>query len=137
MKFIDFNFLKKSMSKNFLVVSIIVLIAIGGGIFYYFSSQQQIEIGPNEALLIIDFGNNKRFFAGEVRDGMTITDALGASAKAGNFDYIYQNGTLKKINGLEQDGGHWTVFVNKTKVEESLDKIKIKPQDKIELRFEK
>ncbi|HOK35317.1 MAG TPA: hypothetical protein PLL80_01115 [Candidatus Pacearchaeota archaeon] len=123
------------MSKTYLSILIIIALIVIGSLAYSFISQP--KIGTNEAVVIIDFGNNKRAFAGEVIDGMTITDALGASAKAGNFNYIYQNGTLEKVDGLEKDGGQWSVFINGTKVEEPLDKITIKPQDKIELRFEK
>lgn len=123
------------MSKTYLSILIIIILIVGGSLVYSFLSQPKIE--SNEAVLVIDFGNNKRAFAGEVIDGMTITDALGASAEAGNFNYIYENGSLKKINGVEQDGGQWLIFVNGKKVEEPLDKIKVKPQDKIELRFEK
>jgi len=123
------------MSKTYLSILIIIVLIIIGSLAYSLVSQP--KIGTNEALVVIDFGNNKRAFAGEVIDGMTITDALGASAKAGNFNYIYQNGTLEKVDGLEKDGGQWAVFINGTKVEEPLDKITIKPQDKIELRFEK
>ncbi len=83
------------MLKKYLSILIIVILIIGVGVFYFFFSKQP-QVGKDEAILIINFGENKRAFAGEVVDGMTIIDALSAAANAGNFDYLYQDGTLKK-----------------------------------------
>jgi len=67
---------------------------------------------------------------------MTISDFLLVSARAGNFDFNYENGILKRIAEFEQNGKKWNTYLNGVKIEEPLDKVLIKARDKIELKFE-
>ena len=124
------------MSKLYLTILIIVILIGIGLIFYFFGPLGKPKIGPNEAALIINYGETKRAFIGEVIEGMTISDVLLVSAKAGNFDFDAEEGVLKRIGQFEQNGKKWNTYLNGTKTEDSLDKVFIKAKDKIELKFE-
>lgn len=121
------------MSKSYLSILIIIFLIVAGVIFYSLSKP---KIGPDEAVLIINNGEKKRAFAGEVIEGMTIFDALTASAKAGNFNFVEESGILKRIDGFERNGKKWNAYINNSRVEEILNKTLIKPGNKIELKFE-
>ena len=121
------------MPKKFLPILIIIFLIVIGAIFY---SLFKPKIGLNEAALIINDGQTKRAFAGQVIEGMTISDVISTSAKTGNFDFDYENGILKRIGQFEQNEKKWSVFLNGVKIEKPLDKVFIKPKDKIELEFE-
>lgn len=122
------------MSKFYLLILIVIFLIIIGAIFYFVSPHP--KIGPKEAVLIINNGETKRAFAGQVIEGMTIADVLTPSAKAGNFDFNYEEGILKRIGQFEQNGKKWNVYLNGVKIEEPLEKVLIKAKDKIELKFE-
>lgn len=121
------------MPKSYLIILIIVFLIVIGVVFYSFFKP---KIGPNEAVLTINYGETKRAFIGEVIDGMTISDVLLVSAKAGNFDFDLEQGILKRIGQFEQNEKKWNTYLNGTKTEDFLDKIFIKAKDKIELKFE-
>jgi len=121
------------MPKNFLPILIVIFLIVIGVVFYSLSKP---KIGPNEAALIINYGETKRAFAGQVIEGMTISDTLLISAQAGNFDFDYKNGILKRIGQFEQNEKKWNAYLNGVKIEEPLDKVFIKARDKIELKFE-
>lgn len=122
------------MPKSYLIILIIILLVIIGAVFY---SLFKPKIGPNEAALIINFGETKRAFAGETIEGMTIADALFVSAQAGDFDFDLEEGVLKRIGQFEEDATRkWNVYLNGRKVEDSLNEVLIKNGDKIELKFE-
>ena len=123
----------KNMKKLYLPIIIIILIVIGA--VFYFSSPEP-KIYPNEAALIINFGETKRAFAGETIEGMTALDALLVSAEAGEFEFDFKDNFLKRINHFEEGDKKWNVYFNEEKTEDSLSQILIKPKDKIELRFE-
>jgi len=123
----------KIMPKNFLPILIVIFLIVIGVVFYSLSKP---KIGPNEVALIINDGETKRAFAGEVVEGMTISDALVTSARAGNFDFNYENGILKRIGQFEQNGKKWNAYLNGKKIGDSPDKVFIKAKDKIELKFE-
>jgi len=124
------------MSKFHLSILIVILLIVIGLVFYFFGPLGKPKIAENEAVLIINYGAQKRAFAGKVIDNMTIADTLIASAKAGNFDFDYQKGILKRVDGFEQNGKKWNIYLNGTKIEGLLDKILIKARDKIELKLE-
>jgi len=126
----------KNMSKLYLTILIIVILVGIGLIFYFFGPLGKPKIGSNEAALIINYGETKRAFIGEVIEGMTISDALLVSAKAGNFDFDAEEGILKRVGQFEQNEKKWNAYLNGTKIGDSLDKIFIKAKDKIELKFE-
>lgn len=121
------------MPKSFLIILIIVFLITAGLVLYFFLMP---ENDSNEALLIINYGETKRVFLGEVREGMTIFDALLVSAKAGNFDFSFEGDKLKRIDQLEENSKKWNVYLNGIRIENSLDEVFIKAQDEIELRFE-
>ena len=123
----------KIMPKSYLPILIVIFLIVIGVVFYSLSKP---KIGPNEAALIINYGETKRAFAGEVVEGMTISDTLLISAQAGNFDFDYKNGILKRIGQFEQNEKKWNAYLNGVKIEEPLDKVFIKARDKIELKFE-
>lgn len=120
------------MTKSYLPILIVIFLIVIGVVFY----SLQPKIGPNQAALIINYGETKRAFAGEVVEGMTILDTLVTSAKAGNFDFDYQEGILNRVDGFEKNEKKWNAYLNGSKVQESLDGVLIKAGDKIELKFE-
>jgi len=124
------------MSKLYSTILIIAILVGIGLIFYFFGPIGKPKIGSNEAALIINYGETKRAFIGEIIEGMTISDALLVSAKAGNFDFDYEGGVLKRIGEFEINGKKWNIYLNGYKAEESLDKVFIEAKDKIELKFE-
>ena len=121
------------MPKNFLPILIVIFLIVIGVVFYSLSKP---KIGPNQVALIINYGETKRAFAGEVVEGMTSSDVLLVSARAGNFDFNYENGILKRIGQFEQNGKKWNAYLNGKKIGDSPDKVFIKAKDKIELKFE-
>jgi len=121
------------MPKSYLPILIVVLAIVTGLVLYFV---EKPKIAENEAVLIINYGETKRAFAGQVIEGMTISDALLVSAKAGNFDFDYDGKILKRVAEFEQNAKKWDVYLNGTKIEESPDKVLIKARDKIELIFE-
>ncbi len=124
------------MSKFYLTILIIAILIGIGLIFYFFGPLGKPKIGPNEAALIINYGETKRAFVGEVIEEMTISDALFVSAKAGNFDFDFEQGVLKRVGQFEQNEKKWNAYLNGTKTGDFLDKVFIKAKDKIELKFE-
>jgi len=125
----------KNISKSHLpfIVSFILLLAVG---FAYYNFSPRTDIGPNEAVLTVNFGETKRSFAGEAMEGMTIFDALLVSAEAGDFSFDFDNGKLKGINGFQENDKKWNLYLNEKRVEGSLNKILIEAGDKVELIFE-
>jgi len=119
-----------------LPILIVVLAIVTGFVLYSVEKPKIAEIAENEASLIINYEETKRAFAGEVTDNMTILDAVRTSAKAGNFDFDYQEDVLKRIDEIEQNEKKWNAYLNGTEIQGSLDKVLIKAGDKIELKLE-
>lgn len=97
----------------------------------------------NEATLLIDFGDMKRQFTGEVAENMTVLDALNASAAAGQIKLIYyvdadNNTRVTEISGYTADGNiQFNFYINSKKLDSSeLNRTNIKPGDKITIRLE-
>jgi len=120
-----------NLFKFYLPILIILSLIVEGVIFY----SSRPKIGKDEAVLILNDGTKKRAFAGKVIDGMTIYDALLASSFVGKFDFELKEGVLERIDELEKDGKKWNVYLNGKKIDQPLDKVLIKPGDKIELKF--
>ena len=100
---------------------------------------------PNIARLEVDYGDAKRAFEGEIMfKEMFVLDALLASSRGGNFEVRYaivdDQTEILKINGLVEDGLNeksWNFYLNGQKIKSSeIHKIRIKPGDKILVRFE-
>jgi len=121
------------MPKPLLITLAIVLLMVGGLAFYL---SLKPKVNSDEAVLIINSGEIKRAFAGQVIEGMTIFDALLVSARAGNFDFNYQEDAFLKIGQLEENLKKWNVYLNGKKIENSPNEVFIKSQDKIEFQFE-
>ena len=106
--------------KIFLITLGLILILLGSWFVY---SQQKNQfykkvLADNEALLIIKNGK-ERWFKGEVVNGMTISDVLLTSSRAGGFD-------------LEND---WHCFINGKAIEGNLSQITVNPRDKISCEY--
>ncbi len=100
-----------------------------------------------EAVLVLAFENEGRgrMFTGEVKEGMTILDALITSSEAGQIALKYNQDANKgvKITGLDDYYNSSTTnksiafYLNKSKVsEKDIYKVAIKPGDKIEIQLE-
>lgn len=93
------------------------------------------------ASLVIQHENTRRVFEGEVVEGMTILDALGASSVAGKIELQYDytdNGKteIKKINGYTQDLRSVKFFLNNKEIKsEDIGITPIHPGDRVEIMF--
>lgn len=127
-----------------MVIAAVFIVALGLVIYSGFSPDYdsgEFSAGNGEASLIVNFGNEKRMFVGEVIDGMTAMDALDASSRGDIFsDFIYtidgKNKAIASIDGFSNDGKNWTAYVNGVREDGSLDEIILHDGDKIELKFE-
>jgi len=98
---------KEIMEKRFLIsiIVVIALIVIGLPWYYflgpgknYIAYQKTVAgLSGNEAILVLDNGQQERMFKGEITEGMTVTDVLEASGLAGNE----QTGLRCSLNGKD------------------------------------
>lgn len=107
-----------------LLIVVLLFLGIVLGLGFYLQQKQQKNtaykrlLGEQEALLIINNGREgERWFKGKVVEGMSVKDALNASAVAGGFD----------LGPAEQ----WHCYLNDKEVQDDLDKKMISPKDKI------
>ncbi len=103
--------------------------------------QQGIKL---EVSLIIDYGDgNTDSFQGNFKKGMTAFDLLkekteesGLTLKTKTYDIgILIEAIGDKENG--QDGKYWLYYINNEMPMVSADKRELKPDDKVEFKFEK
>ena len=88
------------MKKHFIIIVGIVVIIVIGLFLYFFDPIKKyvvyqkalLGLSGNEAVLVLDNGQEERMFRGEVVDGMTVADVLGAASLAGNFDCRLNSG---------------------------------------------
>lgn len=98
-------------------------------------SLQSVQNQENLARLILDYNSQERWFEGEVIDGMTVLDALMASAQAGNFE-VQANEEIKMIDGRNSGQEHqWICYLEEEKISQPAEQI-IKPNDQIKCRYE-
>ena len=133
---------------NKIVVQIILVIVVASAIFVFdrfYGKESSVfkNVSKNEAALFIDFDNLQKVFAGEVVDGMTILDALNASAVAGQIKFVYyvdsdNNTKITEINDhAANEDVQFTFYINSRKLDPSeLNKTRIRPGDKITIRLE-
>ena len=130
------DFSKKVLLISLLLIIGLVLFLV---IIYFlaiYSQSQKTDyrqtLGEKEALLIIDYGQGKeRWFKGEVKEGMTVIDALQTSGSAGNFSFT-ANAHLATLDGISSNQEQqWRCYLNDQEVQEGLDAKMISPKDKI------
>lgn len=134
-KLVKQKFLK---NRDFWVVIAIVILGFYSGFF------KDLFLPANTARLEIDYGEKRRAFEGELMFEMSVLDALIAASRGGGFEVRYAILTdatdVMKINGLTEDGLNeesWHFYLNGQRVETGqIHKIKIKPGDKILVKFE-
>lgn len=88
------------MEKRFLIpiIAIVVLIIIGLAWYYflgpgknYVAYQEAVAgLSSNEAILVVNSGQQERMFAGEIIDGMTVADVLTASGLTNDEQTMWQ-----------------------------------------------
>ena len=81
------RYFKKNIFDSLLVVVILVLVFI---LVYSFDPEVFWPSNRQVAYLEVNDGGTRRAFEGEVLDGMTVLDALDASALAGNINFKYE-----------------------------------------------
>lgn len=81
------RYYRKNILDSLLMVLIVVLIFI---LAYSFNSELFRLHSRNVAYLEVNIDGTRRAFEGEVVDGMTVLDALDASALAGNINFQYE-----------------------------------------------
>ena len=103
--------------------------------------QQQENSLKEQVFLVIDYGDgNSQIFNLEFNQGMTAFDLLSTKAeelniKTGTYDAgIFIESIQEKKNG--QDGKYWLYYINGEMPMVSADNIELKPEDKIEFKFE-
>lgn len=106
------------------------------------SKYRNIEIS-DAARIEIDYGTKRRAFEGDVLSDMSMLDALLAASRGGSFEVRYallnDQTDIMKIEGLIEDGldGQWHFYLNQKEIQaDELHKVKIKPGDKIFVKFE-
>jgi hypothetical protein len=120
------------------------VIIFGLILFFVFSFSQYLSIqkkyekilGEKEGLLILDYGNGEqRWFKGEVIPQMTVFDALLASSLGGNFKFEGENQLIAVEDFVNNEKSKWTCYLNGKEITQPLNKITIKPKDKIVCRY--
>lgn len=93
----------------------------------------------SDARLVLDFGNQQRFFEGRVVSGMTILDALNASVVAGGIplQFVIQDGQAKIVGADARIGGQpITVSLNGQQIDPSgIYSLPIRAQDEVVIKL--
>lgn len=87
------------------------------------------QISSNEALVVFEDGVSKRYFAGEVKDNMTVLDAIKASDEMGKFGAEINDGRMA-IRGKTD----WLFYQNNSLLSQPLDKYIVKQGDIITIK---
>jgi hypothetical protein len=132
-----------SFPKSKYLFWVFFIIILGGILFLLFSfkhflSQRKYQkiLSENEAILIIDYGQGKqRWFKGEAIDGMTVFDVLTSASLAGNFNFQANSHLTTLDNLTNNEKSKWTCYLNEKQITQPLNKITIKPKDKIVCRY--
>jgi len=130
---------------NFFILLIILTIFFLGFLFYLgqkiqsekneFAKYEKV-LSDKEAILVLDYGNQKqRWFKGEVTDDMTVFDALTTASLAGKFNFQANSHLTTLDNLTSNEKSKWTCYLNNKEITEPLNKITIKPKDKIICRY--
>jgi hypothetical protein len=131
------------MKKHFIIIVGIVVIIVIGLFLYFFDPIKKyvvyqkalLGLSGNEAVLVLDNGQEERMFRGEVVDGMTVADVLGAASLAGNFDCRLNSG-IDSLDGLASGGQmNWHCFLNGKEVGDQLASEAVRAKDKIICRY--
>lgn len=134
------KFFKKTLTIQ--IIFLLVLIVV----FYFFKLTINLP-GQNTsglATLVINFETEKRFFEGEVFEGMTVLDALSAAVLVGQIKFNYAIDKFNNVNIMEIDGQtnginnkHFVFYLNSNKIAvKDLNKKEIHRGDRIEIRNE-
>jgi hypothetical protein len=124
---------------------ILILIAlIIGSLIYYLALQifqlpepRLANFSP-KARLVLDYGNgHQRWFEGRVINGMTLFDALTASAAAGNFNFqISPAGQIEAVDNISNSDKKWRCYLNDNQMIEDVKEQEIKRGQEIVCRYE-
>lgn len=120
-------------NKNLILVLILLIVLFGLAFYFSFKKPQKskLEVSEKEALLILKAGQSERWFVGEVVEGMTIADAILASALPANLQ-VKVNSTLEAIGDFQNNNEkRWKCYLNGKEITQKLDQVEIRPQDKI------
>jgi len=126
------------------ITSIIALLILAS-IFNMFANQLKQERGQEKlATLAVNFETEKRFFEGEVYDGMTILDALNAAVSVGKIKLNYFLNDKNQTQIMELDGyvngiedKYFSFYLNDKRIDsQNLNKVYLKAGDKIEILFQ-
>jgi len=90
------QYYRKNIIDSLLVVVILLLIFV---LVYSFDPEMFFSSNDRIAYLEVNNSGTRRAFEGEVVNGMTVLDALDASAAAGNISFKYE--IDKKTNELK------------------------------------
>lgn len=131
-------------SRDFWLVILVLVYGFYSGLFAdLFNYSINGQGFSNAARIEIDHGMKRRAFEGDVLSDMSMLDALLAASRGGSFEVRYallnDQTDIMKIEGLIEDGldGQWRFYLNQKEIQtDELHKIKIKPGDKIFVKFE-
>lgn len=134
------TYLLKIFKEPLLIISILMAVFILAAISLI--SSPSVLFNNSKATLVLSMDNSNRVFEGEIIEGLTLLDILNLTTTAGNikFKYAIEEGGKVKImviDGHIIDGisDNLSVLVNSRSIEiTSLNRIVIKPGDKIELK---
>lgn len=126
-------------------IAYIIALLILASIFKISVNQLKQERGQEElATLAVNFETEKRFFEGEVYDGMTILDALNAAMSVGEIklNYVLDDKNQTQIMELDghinnNEGKHFSFYLNNKEINsQNLNNTYLKAGDKIEILFQ-
>lgn len=128
----------KNLLKNriFWIIVIILVFGFSTGFF-----KDLFRPENTYARLELNLEKERRAFEGKVEEDTTILNALIAASIGGNFEvnYVILNDETKvyKIDGVSAGMKNLNFYLNNSKVEtKEIHKIKIKPGDKILVKYE-
>ncbi len=134
-----------SKKKYLIEISSVVALLILASIFKISVNQLKQEgRGERLATLAVNFETEKRFFEGEVYDGMTILDALNMAVSVGQIklNYVLDDKNQTQIMELgghtnNIEGKNFSFYLNNQKVDsQNLNKVRLKAGDRIEILFQ-
>lgn len=136
------RYYKKNLLDSLLVVAILVLLFI---LAYSFYPEAFRLRGHDVAYLEVNISGTRRAFEGEVVSGMTVLDALDASALAGNISFKYEiDKKTHELKIVTLDGysaveapRNATLFLNLVRVDVgTIHSIPLNPGDRILVKLE-
>lgn len=143
----------KNQKRAFIIIIIAAAIFTTGTIIFDFHSPSETQPTnkkekidqtlAEKAVLTIDFGDKKETFRAETKKGATVFDFLKKATEEKNIQLKtkeYDFGIMITQIGKKENtkrGKNWLFYLNGERAKEAVNKIDLKPGDKVEFKYEK